>query len=131
MASQSPTRSEPTRTRTSRTVMRVLAGIVGILFIIAVIVQVLAAVDEPPVTPQEGVDTLNEFALQQQLEEQVRQHVLADEPFRDPAESIVVSCSKATERAYSCYVDNPAALVSTEIVTVEQSRDGVWWITSP
>ncbi len=131
MASQSPTRSEPTGTGTSRTAMRVVAGIVGVLFIIAAILRVLAAVEEPPVTPQEGLDTFNEFALQQQLEEQVRQHVLADGPFRDPAESIVVSCSKTTERAYSCYVDNPAALVSTEIVTVEQSRDGVWWITSP
>ena len=95
MASQSPTRSEPTRTRTSRTVMRVLAGIVGILFIIAVIVQGLAAVDEPPVTPQEVVDTLNEFALKQQLGEDVRQHVLADGACRGSAASIDVSDSGA------------------------------------
>lgn len=131
MTIHSSTRSEPPRTGPSRTVMRVVAGIVGLLFIIAAIVGVLAATSDPPVTPQEGVDTLNDFAVQQQLEEQVRQHVLADDPFRDPAESVVVSCSKTTDRAYSCYVDNPGGLIGTEIVTIEQSRDGVWRVTSP
>ncbi len=130
MTSAPSTRTERGSGGPSPKVVRIVAGVVGVLFIIAGIIRVFVIDSSPQITPQEAQDALTDMAQKQRLEEEVRQYVMDDDPFLDPTESILVTCSQISAKTYSCYVDRPSGMAGGDILTIKVSPDGSWRPTS-
>ena len=109
----------------------ILAIVVSALFIIAAILRLVALFRPPATDPREAQEALTQFALEQRLEEEVRQYVLADDPLIDPTESMMVTCSRTSGDEYSCFVQSSGSVPSSDILTIRVFGDGTWKVLSP